>query len=60
LHAEGFVLGKFLERKGFALFVRDSAFAVIVPKGPIMRLLTRKNSSPPRSNRYGLLATNLR
>ena len=33
LGAEDLTLGKLLEQRGFVLFVRDSAFAVILPKG---------------------------
>ena len=33
LHAENLTLGKTLEQRGLAFFVRDTAFAVITPKG---------------------------
>jgi hypothetical protein len=33
LHAQDFALGKILEGRGLVLFVRNSAFAVITPRG---------------------------
>ena len=33
LHAEDLALGKILEGQGFVLFVRDTALAVITPRG---------------------------
>ena len=53
--AEDLTLGKILERRGMVFFVRDTAFAVITPKG--RHALTGSEPSPtPGKKPLGFLS----
>jgi len=55
LRAEDLTLGKILERRGLVFFVRDTAFAVITPKG--RHALTGSEPSPtPGKKPLGFLS----
>ena len=56
LRAEDLILGKHLESSGLVCFVRDTAWAVITPKGRHAIAGSEPNPNPnPRKNPMGFL-----
>jgi hypothetical protein len=55
LREEGLTLGKVLERRGLVFFVRDTAFAVVTPKGRHALADPEPNPKPSRKHPIGFL-----